>query len=1353
MKNDILLAVDDRPQNLFILSELVAEYLPDCHLLTAVSAEEGLAIAAERDVDGVIVDVQMPLIDGLEMCRRLKTDEKTAHIPVVLITAHKSNPELRAKGLELGADDFITKPIGATELVAKIKVILRIKKAEDQLRHINANVENLVVEKTKAIKEREEQRRTILQTAMDGFWFLDMQGRILEVNETYCRMSGYSERELLTMRVPDLEVVETSDDTAAHIQKVVAQGEDRFETRHRSKDGSIFDVEVSVQYRDNDGGQFIAFLRDITTRKRAENALRENEARYRSLFENLLEGCAYCRMLFEGGRPQDFIYLAVNNAFERLTGLKEVVGKKVTEVMPYIKEMNPELFEIYGRVALTGEPERFGIYFKSLESWLSISVYSPEKEYFVTVFDNITESKLAEYTLRRSEERFRQVAEITGEWIWEVDRNGVYRYSNSAVKKILGYSPDELVNQKHFYDLFVPETREQQRESALAVFERKDSFQKLVNYNVHKNGEIVILETSGTPLLDGNGNLLGYRGTDTDITERKQYEEERETTLHLLQLLNSGNDKRALIQLLTDFLQLWSGCQAVGIRLREGEDYPYYETSGFPPEFVLAENRLCVVNEKQELVRDSQGNPILECMCGNILCGRFNPCLPFFTENGSFWTNCTTDLLAATTEADRQTRTRNRCNGEGYESVALIPLCFGGTTFGILQFNDRRKGRFTPELIAFLERTANSIATALEQRITHEKLKESEECYQQLFDHLGDGVAVYKAVEEGRDFVFVDINQPGQSLSNITLEEAVGKRITEIFPSVESIGLLHVFQRVWQTGQPESHPLTFYKDARIEQWIENYVYKIPSGLIVAIYSDTTTQRKAEEALRNSETLYHSLVENIPQFMFRKDLEGRFTFANQGFCKNVGKPFSEIVGKTDFDFYPRSLAEKYGADDRSVMETGKPFENEEENQTLKGEKTYVQVIKTPVRDAEGKIIGVQGIFWDITEQRRLEEQLRQAQKVESIGRLVGGVAHEFNNLVMGVNGFCTLALNQLSSSNPVYQDIEEIKKSGSRMGEITRQLLAFGRKQRMRLEVLNLNLICSNFMNMLRSLIGEDIRIVTKFDPNLWNVKVDEMQIHQVLMNLAINARDAMPNGGILTLETGNEDMEGNLNREIVDVLPGPYVRLKVSDTGCGMNEEIQALIFEPFFTTKDVGQGTGMGLSTVHGIISQCNGYINVTSQPGKGTTFCIYLPRVQKAVERIKPSVTVKDISGGTETILLVEDHKIVLEVTSRRFRSAGYTVLEARNGLEALQLVKRYEKPIHILVTDIVMPSLGGFELAQKLAPMHPEMKIVYMSGYPKEKFLDGNIILDPVVNYIEKPISLDMLVQRIRSVLDAS
>jgi len=389
--------------------------------------------------------------------------------------------------------------------------------------------------------------------------------------------------------------------------------------------------------------------------------------------------------------------------------------------------------------------------------------------------------------------------------------------------------------------------------------------------------------------------------------------------------------------------------------------------------------------------------------------------------------------------------------------------------------------------------------------------------------------------------------------------------------------------------------------------------------------------------------------------------------------------------------------------------------------------------------------------DITESKRLKEQLLQAQKMEVVGRLAGGVAHDFNNLLTAINGYSELVLNFMEEDNPLRQDVAEIRKAGDRAASLTRQLLAFSRKQVLRPKVLDLNQVMDNMGKMLERLIGSDIDLVINLDSHLGRVMADPGQIEQVVLNLAINARDAMPQGGWLTIETANVDLEESYSRRQMDLQPGLYVLVKVSDTGCGMDPETRSRIFEPFFTTKEMGKGTGLGLSTVYGIIKQSGGHIAVHSKPGKGAAFKIYLPRIDDAMEPDSLASQSPEDYGGQETILLVEDEDGVRQLLSTVLKRQGFKVLEARHGADALDLSTQHEGPIHLVLTDVVMPEMGGLELAQRLQPLHPGAKVLYMSGYAENANLHQHLAGQEIY-YLQKPFETIGLLQRVRQLLDA-
>jgi signal transduction histidine kinase len=380
------------------------------------------------------------------------------------------------------------------------------------------------------------------------------------------------------------------------------------------------------------------------------------------------------------------------------------------------------------------------------------------------------------------------------------------------------------------------------------------------------------------------------------------------------------------------------------------------------------------------------------------------------------------------------------------------------------------------------------------------------------------------------------------------------------------------------------------------------------------------------------------------------------------------------------------------------------------------------------------------------------RLQSVQKMEAIGRLAGGIAHDFNNLVQAIGGYTEILLRRLPEQDPLRRNAEEIKRAGDRAAALTRQLLAFSRQQVMQSRVLDLNAVVSNVEALLRRLIGEDIELETILESGLGAVRADAAQLEQVLMNLAVNARDAMPDGGTLTIETRNVELTRADQREAFAIQTGPYVLLAVSDTGCGMDAETRARAFEPFFTTKPPGHGTGLGLSTVYGIVKQSGGYIWVDSEPGLGTRVRIYLPRVDLPVESLETRRPVPvSVPRGTETLLLVEDEEGVRDLIREWMSAHGYTVLAAANGLEALDLAQAYAGRIHLLIADVVMPHMGGPALASRLLSLRPDMKVVYVSGYADEAIGDPELLRDGAA-FLQKPFTLDSLLRQVREILDS-
>lgn len=516
-------------------------------------------------------------------------------------------------------------------------------------------------------------------------------------------------------------------------------------------------------------------------------------------------------------------------------------------------------------------------------------------------------------------------------------------------------------------------------------------------------------------------------------------------------------------------------------------------------------------------------------------------------------------------------------------------------------------------------------------------------------------------------------------------------------------------------------------------------------------------KQAEKALRETEQKFQRVYDEAPFGCHELNTDGQITRVNRKELAMLGYTAREMLGRPVWRFVleeemTRRVIMAKLSGDVSFHDTFERTYRRKDGTTLP-----VIVQDRIVWEKGRKITGIRSTLEDITERRRAEEvlrkseeQLRQWQKVEAIGRLAGGVAHDFNNLLMTIKGCSELLLGEIDERDPRREEVEEIRKAAERATSLTRQLLAFGRRQVLQPQVLNLNDIVENMNKMLCRLIGEDIQLLTILGPDLWPVKVDPGQIEQVLMNLAVNGRDAMPRGGKLTIETANKELDEDYARRHVAVKPGPYVLLAVSDNGCGMDKETQSHLFEPFFTTKEQGKGTGLGLSTVYGIIKQSGGNIWAYSELRQGTSFKIYLPTVEEEVETYKTAALPPPPPGGTETILLVEDEGAVRTMISKVLQSGGYTVLEAQHGVEALRVCKKHKGPIHLMISDVIMPQMSGRELAGRLALRLPEMRVLYISGYPDNAIIHHGV-LETGTAFLQKPFTLNALEYKVREVLD--
>jgi PAS domain S-box-containing protein len=561
---------------------------------------------------------------------------------------------------------------------------------------------------------------------------------------------------------------------------------------------------------------------------------------------------------------------------------------------------------------------------------------------------------------------------------------------------------------------------------------------------------------------------------------------------------------------------------------------------------------------------------------------------------------------------------------------------------------------------------------------------------------------------------------------------------------------------------------TFWEDLRQQRIVRReFVNRTKSGALVhvessanpiladgqlvgflAVQRDVTARKDMEAALRDSEVRYRTLAEAAHDSIFIVNRDRVILYANAVSAERFGVRVEDAVGKTLADVFPEPIAEQMWDELLKVFASGKREYSEARYELPVGE-LWLESWLVPLESGSSGPGAVMGVARDITDRKRLERQYLQAQKMEAVGQLASGIAHDFNNLLTAIIGYSELLLDRVKGDRSLAADVQEVKKAGERAGRLTRQLLAFSRKQVVAPQVLDLNEVVTDLHKMLGRVIGEDIQLEVVAGSRLSPVYADAGQIEQIVMNLAVNARDAMATGGALRIVTENAVLGSEFVRQHDGAAAGRYVMLTVQDSGCGMSGDVLSHVFEPFFTTKPVGKGTGLGLATVYGIVKQSSGYVHIDSAVGVGTTVSVYLPAVDAAVQRRDSAPTTACLSG-TETILLVEDEAGLRRLMKRALERCGYTVLESDDANHALAIADKSEPPIDLLLTDVVMPGIGGPELAQQIRQIRPEIKLLFVSGFTSHDGLAGRLLSQPEA-LLGKPFTPHALAARVRACLD--
>jgi PAS domain S-box-containing protein len=612
-------------------------------------------------------------------------------------------------------------------------------------------------------------------------------------------------------------------------------------------------------------------------------------------------------------------------------------------------------------------------------------------------------------------------------------------------------------------------------------------------------------------------------------------------------------------------------------------------------------------------------------------------------------------------------------------------------------------------------------------------------------------------------------NHASEQLYGYSAQEAIGRNLVDLIIPPEMRGEVEgAIRQMAETKQPipASELLLMRKDgSRVAVFSSHTIVQVPGSEpeLFCVDIDITKRKLYEKALCQQSDFLKVLLETIPNPIYYKDVDGKYTGCNKAFEEYLGVGRREFLGKTVQEIVPQELADTYCQQDQMLLKQGgkQQYEGLIQDKT-KSNIRHVIFDKAALLDKEGKIDGLIGVISDITERKRAEEerdklqsQINQIQKMESVGRLAGGVAHDFNNMLGVIIGYTQMAIDETAPESSLHQDLLQVLEAAQRSANITRQLLAFARKQPIAPKILNLNeTIEQGMLQMLRRLIGENIALAWKPKANLWKVKIDASQLDQLLVNLCANARDSITGAGKLIIRTGKVTLDELFCTHHLGAKPGEYVLLSVADNGCGMNQEVLDNIFEPFFTTKELGQGTGLGLATVYGIVKQNNGFIDVVSAPSQGTTFSLYLPRYRDHADQSQQELSLDSAVGrGYETILLVEDEVMILEMATNMLQSQGYTVLATAMPGEAIKLARQHPGEIHLLITDVIMPEMNGVELADRLHSLYPDMKRLFMSGYTADVIAVHGVLDDERLDYIQKPFLSHVLLAKVAKILSGT
>ncbi len=1073
----------------------------------------------------------------------------------------------------------------------------------------------------------------------------------------------------------------------------------------------------------------------------AEEGKRASETKYKMLFEHLTYGFNLCEVITDSNNdPIDFRFIESNAYAKEVMGLDaaRVVGKTIREVMP---DADPKMIETFGRVALTGKPETIEYESATFGKYLRVSVYSPRYRQFAGLFDDISDRKNAEKALRESEERFRSVYENSTIGIYRTTPDGQILLANPTLVKMLGYSSfEELAERNLQHEGFEPSY---ERKAFLEEIETKGEIKGLETIWVRKDGASLFVRESARGIRDSNGKILYYDGTVEDMTQRKEMEAVvRETEQKYRELVESmpvgyykSTHEGKFVETNPAF------CRMLGYSREElmSIDIPsslYFDESDREVDNENLDFKQSTdvyrlkkkdgseiwVEDYGRYLRDKKGSVTFhEGLCVDVTEMKLNA-----------------DLERYRAEAERVLSELSRLLlGSEHEVKKIVELAVRrsaevmGDTASVFLFHP---GNSDLELAAVYSRDAEA-TQAFRSHFSEYPMRFDEGYYGEVISsnqarlvQTVDTVEVFATIHDARKSFYN--NYPVYTAMFAPLRDGG-----------VCIGVMGIVRRGEGGQKYTERELLFFQEVadRVAIAISD------ARAYETLRREVEEHRLAEERLHLQSVALNTAANGI----VITDSEGHIVWANRAFETVTGYSVGEVVGKN-----PRELI-KSGRQDREFYKemwdritSGEVWEGEIVNRRKDGTLYDEYMTIAPVRDDSGKISHFVAVKQDMTERKLLEEKLLQSQKLESIGQLAGGVAHDYNNILGVVIGYAELLKSRTEGNTRFEKPVDSILSAAKRGADLARQLLAFARKEMTSPKVVSINSAVESIEKMLRRLIGENIVLEFRPGERVWNVRIDPTQLDQVLVNLAANSRDAIKGAGTITIETENVTVGEAEAEERPGLSPGEFVKISFSDSGTGMDEVTQKRIFEPFFTTKERGQGTGLGLSTVYGIVKQNNGNIYVASRPGKGTIFEIFLPR---SFDKAEAALQAEDdeLLTGSQTVLVVEDQPEMLELTKASLEKYGYKVLMAPGPTEALLLCEAFGDTIHLLLTDVIMPVMSGKELSEKVRHLFPDMKTLFMSGYTANE-IDPEGVRIANSGFIQKPFSPSQLARVVHDIL---